>query len=337
MNIIRVNGATGNVAVKLTVHGLPLSRERMVELKDPSFLVSYYNRKKVGVRQIDLAIELVPEDGVLFLDNGAFSAWNYNLDVEAGKKDGPPIELDEEYWAAYYDWAEDILDRCPQAVAIIPDVIGGTVEENLDLIWACPLEDHRTVPVWHLNEPVEHLLKLVTLGHPRIAFGSCGEYRTPGVGAWNDRIKEVFAELDNFFAGDEDGWCEFVRPAIHMLRGNSVQHLERFDSSDSTNVCQNNNRQAKLGEDIVAFQKRVEDKAKQGLGFRNAELYGTIKDDNLSILLSDISIAHSFIEVFEDAGKTDDPRYRATVDQHRKLKRRLERSTAVDYVQHSGV
>src|SRR5215471_19334259 len=94
---------------KTAVYGLPLNpRHLLEELAGSSFCVSYATRQKLGP-QLDDAIRLVGEDQILLVDNGAFSMFKQGVSTR-----------DEEYQDAYEAWAIDILDRCPQAIAVIP-------------------------------------------------------------------------------------------------------------------------------------------------------------------------------------------------------------------------
>ena len=98
-------------------------------LKGASFCVSYATRGKLG-KQLEQAIGLVGEDGILLVDNGAFTAWEAGVDTMA----------DESYLEGFAAWANDILERCPQAVAVLPDVIDGTAMRtgsSPPRRWAC--------------------------------------------------------------------------------------------------------------------------------------------------------------------------------------------------------
>src|SRR5262245_22058783 len=105
---------------RTTVYGLPINPMPLINELDqvsPAFCVSYYTRAKLG-RQLDMAIEAVGQhDGLLLVDNGAFSAFQAGVDY-----------MTPEYIEGYAVWANEILDRCPQAVAVIPDKIMGTYE-----------------------------------------------------------------------------------------------------------------------------------------------------------------------------------------------------------------
>src|SRR5262245_6269588 len=104
---------------KIPIFGLPLNPlAALEELAGASFCVSFANK-----RNVEDAIRLVGADGMRMVDNGAFSIYR------AGGKTYDAAMLEE-----FEAWAADILARCPHAVAVVPDVIGGTEEENLELI-----------------------------------------------------------------------------------------------------------------------------------------------------------------------------------------------------------
>jgi hypothetical protein len=215
--------------LKTTVYGLPLNPAHLLnQLQGGSFCVSYATRDKLG-RQLDQAIELVGQDGLLLVDNGAFSLWRKGGD-----------SFSEEYVEGFEAWAQAILDRCPQAVAVIPDVIGGSEEINIQRIHECQLDWDRCMPIWHLNDSIEFLLYLVESGFNYIGFGSAGEdYKAPGTDKWHRRMAEAFAAIDAFCAESEGA---YVRPRIHLMRAQAFAHLYPVDSADSTNVAVNHNR-----------------------------------------------------------------------------------------------
>jgi hypothetical protein len=214
---------------KTTVYGLPLNPTHLLnQLKGASFCISYATRAKLG-KQLDQAIELVGENGVLLVDNGAFSHF-----MSGGS-------MTEDYIESYEAWANEILERCPQAIAVIPDIIGGTVEQNAELINTTMLDTDRAMPIWHMDEPISYLRHLLDGGFNYIGFGSSGKYaKTVGSAEWHARVKEAMDAIDAWeIEGNE------CRPRIHMMRAQAFAHLYAFDSSDSTNVAVNHNRWAK--------------------------------------------------------------------------------------------
>lgn len=239
---------------KYTVYGLPLNpRPALEQLKGASFCVSYATRAKLG-KQLDQAIELVGDDQLLLVDNGAYSAWESGTDTMN----------DESYLEGFADWANDILERCPQAIAVIPDVIDGSEEQNAQLVneTMCMFDStERLMPVWHLHESINYLLHLCeSFGY--VAFGSTAD--KPGSEKWHARIREAFDAIDRW---EVESCGAYIRPRIHMMRAQAYAHLYEFDSSDSTNVAVNHNRQLrKSGENIAAFAGRVNAKIQASAG-----------------------------------------------------------------------
>lgn len=212
---------------KRVVFGLPLNPAHLLEqLRGRSFCVSYYHRDRLG-KQLDQAIELVGQDGILLLDNGAFSAW------QSGQS------LTWDHWERFAAWAADIQARCPQAVAVVPDVIGGTEQENWELMndfQCCGIVDtDRCMPVWHMHESLDYLRNMTDWGY--LAIGSSGQYAQVGTAKWHKRIRVAMRTLNR-----ETMRRGMRRPWVHMMRAQSEMHAYDFDSCDSCNVAVNHNR-----------------------------------------------------------------------------------------------
>ena len=144
------------------VLGTPITPKALLPtLAGSSFCVSF-----AAPRQIEAAIELVGEDEILILDNGAFSHWKQGKGA-----------IDRR---AFWDWANEIQARSPQAVAVIPDVIEGSEHDNLlEMSWA--LKEglagfpDRTMSIWHLNDSLEFLRTQARIMN-FVGFGSCAEF-----------------------------------------------------------------------------------------------------------------------------------------------------------------
>lgn len=237
---------------KRVVFGLPLTPTRYLhQLKGSSFCVSYWTRKSLG-RQLDQAIELVGEDQILLVDNGAYSAWRAET------------TMGEAYWNGFAIWADAILDRCPQAVVVIPDVIEGSEEQNDDLIndfICCPLAlegvklpTSRCMVVWHMHESLDRLYGLIEAGFAYIAIGSSGDYAVPGTKHWHARISEALNGIRDF-CNDSNG--AYSRPWLHMMRAQSMAHIYGFDSSDSTNIAQNHHKHQATDGHVELMAERI--------------------------------------------------------------------------------
>ena len=266
---------------KRVVHGLPLTGTTAAGV-DPwqavtggSFLISFFNTR---ASQVEKAIEHVGDDQMFILDNGAFSAFTQSKKADQAEADGDAAkaariraklegkgidpatgELTDDYLDAYLEWATGIMDRCDQAIAIVPDKIGGTFAENQKLAAESGLDSFRSIYVWHLDEPLEALAGIVA-DYNHIAFGSAGAYWQVGSETWAARCAEAFDYLDELYA-DAEFAAAYVRPEIHMLRGNGVLADWRFDSSDAVSFAINYKRQDKLGEDPFQYATRVAGKA----------------------------------------------------------------------------
>lgn len=195
-------------------HGTPITPGNVLrQLAGKNFCVSFASPENVGVcHEIGQSV---------MLDNGAFSYWRSGISID---------------WKAFYKWVRPWLD-CQSTWAVIPDVIGGTEEENDELIddWDRHIgsEYWNAAPVWHLHESLERLDSLMDFS--RVCFGSSGEFSQVGSPAWNNRVNEAFNML-----------CKGTgRPkcAIHMLRGMSLSgSIYPFASVDSTDIARNHNR-----------------------------------------------------------------------------------------------
>jgi hypothetical protein len=153
------------------------------------------------------------------LDNGAYSAWSN------GK------ELDVE---GYADWVRDWVKHPGFDWCLMPDVIDGSEDDNARMRakwWriAPDLWKH-SVPVWHLDEPLE-ILKTFCNSNPQIAFGSSGEYREIGTGSWWQRMAEAMDVVT-----DSDGRPRAKLHGLRMLDPTVFSHFP-FSSADSTNVA----------------------------------------------------------------------------------------------------
>ena len=152
-------------------------------------------------------------------DNGA---WRFfNQDRKAGR------EASDRSWNPYYEWVE--RHYRPGDWYVIPDVIDGGTQWQDALITEWPFR-HIGAPVWHMDEPINRLLKLCD-DWPRVCIGSTSEYIKVGSAAWHRRMTEAFNTL---MVGRR-----FI-PNLHMLRGMSLcGDIYPFASVDSTDVAQN--------------------------------------------------------------------------------------------------
>lgn len=149
------------------------------------------------------------------LDNGAFTAWKAGVAVSD--------------WSTYYAWTAEWLTHPACDFAVIPDVIGGSEMDNDRLLTEWP-HGHRGVPVWHLNESIDRLVRLAEW--PRVALGSTAEFNASTPSRCLDRLNEALPAI-----------CVDGRPItkLHGLRmlNPAITSQVPLTSGDSTNVARN--------------------------------------------------------------------------------------------------
>jgi hypothetical protein len=149
----------------------------------------------------------------VMLDNGAFSKWRRGAETN---------------WPAYYEWCDIWLDY-PTTWAVIPDVIDAGTQEQDSLLREWPHGD-RGAPVWHMDEPINRLLRLID-DWPRVCVGSTAEYRSVLSPTWTRRMDETWNAVARHTART---------PWLHMLRGMQLSGMQwPFASVDSTDIAQN--------------------------------------------------------------------------------------------------
>ena len=109
------------------------------------------------------------------LDNGAFSKWKRGAATN---------------WPAFYDWCDVWLHHAT-TWAIPPDVIDAPSQEQDALLNEWPHGKRQAAPVWHMDEPIYRLCRLVDDGWGRVCIGSTAEYAVvlseSGNAAWTKR------------------------------------------------------------------------------------------------------------------------------------------------------
>ena len=150
------------------------------------------------------------------LDNGAYSSW----------KSGKEYDFD-----GYRDWADQWSRHPGCDFQIIPDVISGTEQDNDALLSEFP-KSAAWVPVWHLHESIDRLVKLGN-EYYRVALGSSGQYEIVGDNRWWNRISEAMSAIT-----DDDGFPICKLHGLRMLDPGVFSYVP-FSSADSTNVARN--------------------------------------------------------------------------------------------------
>lgn len=191
-------------------HGGPITPETCAlrAWKGRHAFVSFYEP-----RDIRLAATVAQS---FALDNGAYSAW----------RNGNP----RSDWQPYYAWAAEWLAFPSCDFAIIPDVIGGSEDENDVLLREWPL-GFAGVPVWHLNESLDRLVRLAG-DWPRVALGSAAEYDVSRPSRCLARLGEALPLISI------DGRPIVKLHGLRMLRPEIISRVP-LASGDSTNVARN--------------------------------------------------------------------------------------------------
>lgn len=195
-------------------HCTPITpRAHLLEMRGSHFCVSH-----LEPRDIDVCLEIGQS---VMLDNGAFSVFTRGLKLD---------------FEGYCAWVDQHLQH--PHWAIIPDVIGGSVEDQRAYLsrWQFPRE--LSAPVFHLHLPFEWLAELID-SYPKICLGSSAQYWQVGSPSWERRMDEIFEFL-----------CRRkYLPWIHGLRmlGMSSGRWP-LASADSSNVARNHNREASAAE-----------------------------------------------------------------------------------------
>jgi hypothetical protein len=190
-------------------HGTPISPvSALYQLRGRCFCVSH-----AQPQDLKRAHEIGQS---VMLDNGAFSKWRSGKETD---------------WAAFYEWAEEWL-AFPTTWAVIPDEIDAGAQLQDALLREWPF-GHKGAPVWHMDEPLDRLLRLCD-EWPRVCIGSTAEFATVLSSSWEARMDEAWTEIarrHRFF------------PIVHMLRGMQCSGKRwPFASVDSTDIAQNHNR-----------------------------------------------------------------------------------------------
>lgn len=199
-------------------HGTPITPNAvLLSLAGRNFCVSHMRQDQVEIcHQIGQSV---------MLDNGAFSKWKSGKEVD---------------WDGYYTWCDKWLDY-PTTWAVIPDEIEAGSQEQDYLIRQWP-HGHRGAPVWHMDEPIDRLLRLAD-EWPKVCIGANGEYSQIPSDAFCLRMDEAWNELASRHQRT---------PWVHMLRGMQLSLFPwPFASVDSTDIAQNHHLPTRTAETMA--------------------------------------------------------------------------------------
>jgi len=195
----------------IAYHGTPITpAECLIALEGHHFFVSFWRPDQVG---------LVAENGCTFaIDNGAFSAYQHGETVD---------------WDRYKDFLAKWW-RPNMNFYVIPDVIGGTWQENVALVesWG---DTKRAAPVWHMAEPLEMLEEFTDSFETVCIGGHIGIYGDVGNTLWWQRIDEAMS-----VACDDEGVPKCKLHGLRLLDPN-LRSIP-LHSADSSNLARHLNQ-----------------------------------------------------------------------------------------------
>jgi len=186
-------------------HGTPITPKHALEsMAGQHFCVSYFRPDNLKT--------CLRIGQSLMLDNGAFSCFTRKV----------PFDLH-----GYYEWLEPILAHPHWAV--VPDVIGGSVETQREMVKTWPHGKQYGIPVWHLGLPIDYLFELCD-EWGRVCLGSSGEFWQVGSPLWSGKMDETFNALVQRY-GQRLPWTHGLR-----MLGQGLNDWP-LSSADSTNVA----------------------------------------------------------------------------------------------------
>ena len=165
-------------------------------------------------QQMEIAAEICQS---VVLDNGAFTAWRQGKNYD---------------FNGFADWASKWIRHPAVEWAVIPDKIDGSEADNDALLRDWSLPAALSVPVYHMHESIDRLVRLAA-DWPRVAFGSSGEFATVGNERWWLRMADML-----------DAVCDTEGRPLVKLHGLRMLDPGVFSkiplaSADSTNVARN--------------------------------------------------------------------------------------------------
>lgn len=181
--------------------------------RDSCALVSYAHHDKY--KQIN---KIAPLAKSLILDNGAFTFSRRG------------VTADDSFWSKYYSFVLAWYSRIDWF--IIPDVIGGSEEDNDELLSKVPRAlSGKGVPVWHSDESLDRLARLSSK-YDRVCIGLVPCHKPASGNAATEILDGVF----NFLYADNSYTVKIH--GLAMLDGRVLGNYP-FDSADSSFVATN--------------------------------------------------------------------------------------------------
>lgn len=222
----------------LKFHGTPVggsNKDAIMFLSGRNALFSYFTKGHIK--------EVIECCDLFVIDNGAFSHW---------KTTGDKINVKD-----YGDFVDKYQHLSNHYFHIIPDIIGGTEQENDDLL--CEWEGmnisknvSNCSPVFHLGENPERFVRLREK-YPIICLGSTDKWPKNGSKLWWDNMSEFLNTVC-----DENGSFGCKVHGLRMLDPRIFSKIP-LHSADSTNASVNGHRCMKEGilKDMQRWQGNI--------------------------------------------------------------------------------
>lgn len=198
-------------------HGTPITpKAKLLEMRGRHFCVSF-----ADPRDLEDCLKIGQS---VMLDNGAFTAFTK----------GKPMDQE-----GFVNWCEEYL--APPHWAVIPDVIGGSEDEQRKKVKDWHFPKYLSAPVWHLHLSIDYLMELVDL-YPKVCFGSSAEFWQIGTKKWEQRMDQAFDALSK----------RRFMPWVHGMRmlGQSGNRWP-LASADSSNIARHH-AELRISPDVMA-------------------------------------------------------------------------------------
>lgn len=169
-------------------------------------------------------------------DCSAYTFW------KQARKKGREWEEVNRDWTAYYKFLEARLFT-GRAWAVIPDRIAAPTQLNDALITEWPHGKERGAPVWHMDEPVERISRLLDLGYERICFGWVGTF-DPDIGDIIAEERAVDCDAYHRKMDEVNDHLKGIWPNVHQFRGIAVagRYPAKIKTADAASLAQNGHR-----------------------------------------------------------------------------------------------
>jgi hypothetical protein len=198
-------------------------------------------------------------------DNGAFTAW----------KQGEALDI-EGFWR----WAEIWHKHPGFDWLLIPDCIDGNEQDNDSMLRDTPsfIKKSKVVPVWHMHESNERLVKLCS-DYDTVALGSSGDYKSPGSNTWWVRINAAMGSIV-----DDKGRPPCRLHGLRMLNPKIFTKIPLSSADSSYAARQVNLNQDRFGTYLPpkGFQ-RADIVASRSEFFNSASVFGAEEDEQYSL------------------------------------------------------